>query len=72
MRDFADKKERDEAYRALFNSGIGKLVLEDMKKELLFARNLYNDGKPKEDLHYYMGRQSVINDIVFLITNDKG
>lgn len=70
---FNNREERDSAYKALFGSDFGKQVLEDMKITLQYGQTIFGDGMLKEDLHYYIGRQSVINDIINTLNRkDKG
>lgn len=58
-------------YQAVFSQGGGKVILEDLKKNLNHARNLYFPGQTKDDLHYNLGRQSVINDIMAMMETKK-
>ena len=58
-------------YKAVFSQGGGAVILEDLKKSLNYAQNIYHPGQPKEDLHFNLGRQSVINDIISMMKTRK-
>lgn len=58
-------------YKAVFSQGGGAVILEDLKKSLNYARNIYHPGQTNEDLHFNLGRQSVINDIISMMETKK-
>lgn len=61
---------RDRLYQSLFNSAHGAKVIEDLKKTLHHGKNLYHPGQTNSDLHYELGRQSVINDILYTLSKE--
>ena len=54
-------------YKRLFLSSEGKNVLEDLKRILRHGQTIYQTGKSDRDNAFEQGRQSVINDILFII-----
>ena len=56
-------------YRATFQTDAGKLVIEDLKLTLGHGKTLYSNKQTSEELHFQMGRQSVIHDILFMLSN---
>jgi hypothetical protein len=57
-------------YRVAFASEAGQRVIEDLKLRLHHAQTLYANKQTTEELHYLMGRQSVINDILFILNKE--
>ena len=55
-------------YRAVFSTAQGKKVLEDLKLSLQYGRTLYIPKTKNEDTFFLLGRQSVINDIIGMIS----
>jgi hypothetical protein len=60
--------DRDLNYKKVFNSDAGQRVLEDLKAMLKHGQNIYHIKQENRDLHYELGRQSVINDILFILS----
>lgn len=54
-------------YKRTFGTTEGVLVLEDLKKLLKYGETLYSYKKENSDLHFESGRQSVINEILFIL-----
>lgn len=54
-------------YKLLFNSDMGRLVIEDLKKSLFHGKTIYHEGATNADLHFHLGRQSVINQILEIL-----
>lgn len=65
------RKERDLNYFNLFTSTLGEKVLEDLKKSLHYGETVYAEKATNQDLAFHLGRQSVINDIVHLLSKFK-
>jgi hypothetical protein len=63
--------ENDLNFLRTFQSDAGKRVLEELKRVLRYGENVYHSGQANEDLHYQLGRQSVINDILFIIKKQE-
>lgn len=70
----SDKKpllsELDKSYKRAFMSGDGKIVLEDLKALLGHGKTLYQNKQANTDLHFELGRQSVINDIMYILNKE--
>lgn len=62
--------ERERNYRVAFASDAGQRVIQDLKKLLRYGENLYFKGQSTEDLHYHMGRLSVLHDILFILDKE--
>lgn len=58
------------AYQGVFTSSAGRVVLEHLKKTLRFGENIYAPGMSEMDIAYQLGRQSVINDINFILNKE--
>ena len=64
--------DKQKLYRDVFGSASGQKVLEDLKLSLHFGKTLFFEGQPNTDLHFHLGRQSVINNLVeFLSSGNK-
>jgi hypothetical protein len=61
----------DIVYQRAFKTGHGAQVIEELKKSLRYGENLYHEGQSNGDLHYQLGRQSVINDILFILAKEE-
>lgn len=57
--------EIERSIKRVFSSPEGKLVLDHLKKTLHYGETVYKSHK--DDLHFELGRQSVINDIQFVL-----
>lgn len=54
-------------YLKTFSTDSGQRVIEDMKTSLKHGQNVYYPGQSNNDLHFMLGRQSVINDILRML-----
>lgn len=59
---------REINYKKTFRSDSGIQVLEDLKKSLKYGETIYSAGMSDKDLAFEIGRQSVINDIMFTLS----
>lgn len=58
--------EMDNNYIQCFRGNpAGQRVLEDLKAWLNYGKTVYNPSSTNENLHFELGKQSVINDIVY-------
>lgn len=62
--------ELEKAYKRVFGSTDGRVVLEDLKKSLGFGKTLFHTNQPNGDLHFHLGRQSVINEINYTLNKE--
>lgn len=67
----AKLSDLDIAYKRTFNTEAGDQVIEDLKSRLFHAQTLYSHGMSNEELHFLMGRQSVINDILYTLSKEN-
>lgn len=75
MSDPAKKKKvtlspRDMLYQNVFKSPQGERLLKDLKTTLQHGETLFHPGKSDGDLHFALGRQSVINDIMYILNKE--
>lgn len=63
-----DRRDLISNYQSTFSSPHGQRVLEDLKLRGKYAEPLYSSKQTTEELHYLMGRQSIIMDILFIIS----
>jgi hypothetical protein len=54
-------------YKLLFKTPLGLGVLEDLKKVLGHGKTVYLPGRKDSDNAFEQGRQSVINDILYIL-----
>ncbi len=62
-------KNIQDAYKGTFESGPGRIVLEDLKKSLGHGQTVYTEKASNQDLSFHLGRQSVINQIVNILNS---
>lgn len=63
--------DTDKNYKALFNTDAGQRVLEDMKLKYYYGQTLFSSGQTTEQLHFLMGAQSVVHDILFNLSKEQ-
>lgn len=61
---------RDIQYKRAFNTVEGQKVLNDLKISLGYQKTIFQYGKSDRDNAFEQGRQSVINDIMFILNKE--
>ena len=62
--------DMDLNYKKAFSTPAGEQVLKDLKLLLRYGQTVYQTGKSDRDNSFEQGRQSVINEIVFVLNKN--